>query len=679
MLEDGTIKWQGSLRKTYDKYLNPAVLDYDNQEMWEMADNGVISSLFQFDTTTGGQAIRKIKPKNLIELAISNSIMRLMCEEGEQPMDIYVKHRLCPELWYDEMKDAGLNTDEIKVLEKYLLEKCGVADSQEVVMQLSMDPKISGFTMKEANKLRKTIAKKKFKEIEAVRELYYKKGLELGNRKEILDYVWEKQFKLSFGYSFSSIHTTAYSLIALQEMNLAYHYPIIYWNCACLSVDSSAISDEDFYNLIDDDIISVDDNDEDKKVANKMDYAKMAEALSRFKKVCKIDMPDINKSRLSFTPDVETNTILYGLKGICQITDPTIREIMDNRPFNSLQDFLNKITKKTITKSKVINLIKCGAFDKIEHKDRREILRDYLWTTCEPKKKLTMQNAASLIERHLFPKELEYYCDVYNLTKELRKHRDANKIWYCGDRLDIPDDKFDSWKKILQDSKVGSSEIVLNNENRKVIDSSKWDAFYKKSMIPLQAYIKQNHDEMLKALNDSLFEDEWMKYTNDESEDEWELDSMNFFFHNHPLTKVIPQIQDKEEIYVSHLNEIVEGAADGQFIIKGKVIPKMKLYTIAGVVIDRDKVKGLVSLQCPDGVINLKVYKDLYSTMVQVVPKADGSLQESFFEKGVYLLVTGILRGTTFIPKVYKNLKRKPIERINITKNGHLLGLEEKL
>ena len=500
----------------------------------------------------------------------------------------------------------------------------------------------------------------------------------MGNRKELLDYIWNAQFKLSFGYSFSSIHTTAYSLIALQEMNLAYHYPIIYWNCACLSVDSSAISDEDFYNLIDDDIVDISDN-EDKKIANKMDYAKMAEALSRFKKVCKIDMPDINKSRLSFTPDVETNTILYGLKGICQITDPTIKEIMANRPFNSFKDFLNKITKKTITKSKVINLIKCGAFDKIEHKDRKEILKDYLWSTCEPKKRLTMQNAASLIERNLFPDELSYYCDVYNLTKELRRHRDDEKIWYCGDRLDIPEDKFESWKKILQDSKIVPQSIIIKGEERKVIDSSRWDSFYKQSMVPLQTYIKSHHDEMLEKLNNSLFHDEWMKYTNDMDENVWELDSMNFFFHKHPLSNMIPQIESKEGINISRLDEIVEGAADGQFIIKGKIIPKMKLYTIVGVVIDRDKVKGIVSLQCPSGVINLKIYKDLYSTMVQVVPREDGTLQDSFFEKGVYLMVTGILRGSTFIPKVYKNLKRPAIEKINISRDGKLIGLEEKL
>lgn len=47
MLEDGVIKWQGSLKETYDKYLSPSVIDFNNHDMWEMADDGKISSLFQ--------------------------------------------------------------------------------------------------------------------------------------------------------------------------------------------------------------------------------------------------------------------------------------------------------------------------------------------------------------------------------------------------------------------------------------------------------------------------------------------------------------------------------------------------------------------------------------------------------------------------------------------------------
>ena len=682
MLEDGLIQWQGSLKDTYNKYLSPAVLDYDSKEMWRMAADGEIRSLFQFDTAVGSQSIKKIQPQSLKQLAIANSIMRLMAD-GEQPIDIYVKHKRAPQIWYNDMKDNGLNDQEIKVLERYLLEKDGVADSQEVVMQLSMDPKISGFDMKDANRLRKIIAKKNFKDIEAMHDYFNECGIKLGTSQALLDYVWNKQFGLSFGYSFSTIHTTGYSLIALQEMNLAYHYPIIYWNTACLSIDSSAVNAQDFYNLIDEDILSIDET-EGKKVQNKMDYEKIAAALDSFRRGgCNIKLPDINESRLGFTPQVDDNAILYGLKGITKVTDPAIEEIMNNRPFSSFDDFLNRVTKRIVTKDKIINLIKCGAFDKIEHKSRREIMNDYIWYVCEPKKRLTMQNANMLIDMNLLPKSLEYQTDVYKLTKELRKHRDENKLWYCGDRLIIPSDKFDSWKKIIADSQIDAQTLVINGEARRVLDSGKWDYFYETNMTKIRNYIKENHDELLDLLNNKLFSNEFEKYCGVGDELEWELDSINFFFNGHPLIKTIQQLRDRDIIEIDPLDSIIEDAQDGEFIIKGKIIPRMKLYTIAGTVIDRDTTKSTVTLQCPDGIVTLKVYKNLFALYNQDIINidADGNKiveEESFFEKGVHLLVTGIQRGSTFVPKVYKNLKRRAIMKISLDDQRNFMRFEEK-
>ena len=203
-----------------------------------------------------------------------------------------------------------------------------------------------------------------------------KKGFEVGTRKQLLDYVWTNQISRQLGYSFSSIHTTGYSLIALQEMNLAYHYPIIYWNCACLSADASAINEEDFYNLMDEGIIEISD-EEDIRKSNKTDYAKVASAIDKFKRVMNISMPEINHSKLGFVPDVENNTILYGLKGITRVTAPVIQEIMEKRPFTSLEDFVARVVKKIVSKDKVVNLIKAGAFNKIENTDRRTILKNF--------------------------------------------------------------------------------------------------------------------------------------------------------------------------------------------------------------------------------------------------------------------------------------------------------------
>ena len=672
MLEDGIMKWQGSLRATYDKYLSPAVLDYDNKEMWDLAANGAISSLFQFDTTVGGQAIKKIHPTSLTQLAIANSVMRLM-SDGEQPIDIYVKQKTAPEIWYADMRDNGLTNEEIKVLEKYLKVKDGVADSQEVVMQLSMDPQISGFDMKEANRLRKTIAKKQFREIEEVKKLFYEKGHSCGTRDELLNYVWNKQISMSMGYSFSTIHTTGYSIIAIQEMNLAYHYPIIYWNCACLSVDSSAINSADFYNLVDEDIISL--SEENKKIQNKMDYAKLAAALDKFRNICQIDLPDINESRLSFTPDVKNNSILYGLKGISRVTEPVINEIMSNRPFSSLEDFLNKVTKRVVTKDKVINLIKSGAFNKIEHTDIKTILKKYICMISDTKNRLTMQNANMLIDNDLLPHNLETECDTYKLTKELRKHKDSNKIWYIVDSLDMPVDKINSWRNIFASSNIQGEELLVDGEPHKVIDMKSWDRFYDNQMLKIKNYIKDNHDLLLQKLNNKLIDDEYNKYCSG-NEETWQLDSLNFFFNNHPLVKAIPQLELQTGIHINKINEIVEGAQEGTFFIKGKIIPKMKLYTIAGTVIDRDKVKGTVTIQCPDGVVTLKLYKDLYSTFVAV---DEESGQDSFFEKGIHLLVTGVQRGSTFVPKTYKNTGRKSVMKINIDNQNNFINLEEKV
>ncbi len=703
-LEDGTIQWQGSLKKTFDHYLAPEVLDFDNQKRWDMVAAGRISSLFQFDTNRGKQGIECVHPRSLQELAITNALRRLRPQDkAELPMKKYANFKAVPQLWYNERQCAGLNSDEIHILEKYLKSRCGVADTQEIIRQLSMDPHISNFSMKEANKLRKTIAKKNFRDIEGVKALFYQKGAEAGTRKERLDYVWNVQISRSLGYSFSAIHTTGYSIIALQEMNLAFHYPIIYWNTACLSVDASAIDEGDFYKLIERGIIKapisldadgdgndVDDDDNDVAVSkskNKIDYAKIATALDNFKHICKINLPDINNSRLSFTPNVKENTILYGLKGISKITGPVIADIMAKRPFASFDDFLKRRTKRILTKDKVINLIKCGAFDRIEGKSTEEILRRYIGQECcNSKTKMTMQSIQFIIDKGLLAdeaqrnKEIAEACDAYRITREFRKNRDPQKLWYRGKALDMSRAGATSkWMEIIKKSGVPVQTITVEGEVRNAVDSDQWDAFYEPYKTTLGNYIKANAEPLLAQLNKQSFDAEWAKYASGD-ELTWELDSLNFFFTGHPLERGSIE-QDLTEapynIQVDKLDDIIEGRQDGELNFKDKIIPIRHLYTIIGTVIDKNNVKGLVTIQCPDGVVSLKLYKDLFATYIASVTRSDGAQQVGFLEKGTHLLVTGIKRGPNFIPKVYKSTGRKSIEKINIY-NNHLVSLEEK-
>jgi DNA polymerase-3 subunit alpha len=342
--------------------------------MWKKLCDGDIIDVFQYDTQVGSQAIKKIKPQSIVELAVANSVMRLMSSDGgELPLETYVRFKNNINLWYNEMRLHGLNNEEIAVLEKYLKPLSGVADSQEAAMLLSMDPNIAGFSVKDANKLRKAIAKKKADVMEEVRQLFYSMGTERGTSQAMLDYVWKVQMLRQAGYSFSVLHTMGYSTIALQEMNLVHQFPDIYWKTACLSTNANAVNEEDYEFLIEEEIITELD-EEDKKEGNKVQYGKVASALIDFKQQdTKIILPNINKSKLGFAPDLENNAILFGLKGITKIGTDLIMEIFKRRPFASLNDFINKMNsgeKSLISKDKIVKLIKSGCSNKVEKKGR---------------------------------------------------------------------------------------------------------------------------------------------------------------------------------------------------------------------------------------------------------------------------------------------------------------------
>lgn len=159
LIEDKKMEWQGSLKATYDKYLHPSVLNYD-EGVWKPSWDNKVIDLFQLDTAVGKQAMRNAKPKDLKEVADLNSLMRLMAQPGQElPLDKYIRFKHNIKLWYNEMNEAGLTEEEVKIIEPHYLPSYGVLNAQEQLMLLVMDENICGFTESEANALRKVIGK----------------------------------------------------------------------------------------------------------------------------------------------------------------------------------------------------------------------------------------------------------------------------------------------------------------------------------------------------------------------------------------------------------------------------------------------------------------------------------------------------------------------------------------
>jgi hypothetical protein len=130
---------------------------------------------------------------------------------------------------------------------------------------------------------------------------------------------------------------------------------------------------------------------------------------------------------------------------------------------------------------------------------------------------------------------------------------------------------------------------------------------------------------------------------------------------------------------VESIDDLVENDFDGYFMIKGSMVPKMRLHTIMGTILVKDKKANIIVLSTPDGVIKVKLYKASFARFDKVVEDAEGNvIEDSFLEKGTHVLITGILRDEMFIPKVYKGVKLDTIQRIYLDENNQFVKCVEK-
>jgi DNA polymerase-3 subunit alpha len=656
LLEYKEIVWQGTLRNTFNKYLHPDQLEYNDPAIWKALGEGKIMDLFQFSTDIGLQSAIKVKPTSLLEMAAANSLMRLMSDGEEQPIDSYIKFKNDISLWYEEMRNHGLNQDEIAVLEKHLLKLYGVADTQESVMLLSMDKKIAGFDVKWANKLRKAIAKKSQSAIDESHKYFYQMGKELGTRKEMLDYVWDIQIKRQLGYSFSILHTLAYSIVAVQELNLNYRYNPLYWSTACLSVNAGSA-----------------EIDQGEDSANKTtNYGKIAYAIGNIRQLgVKVDLPDINKAGFGFKPDLENNSILFGLKGMNGIGDDIVHLIINNRPFKSFKDFLLRMfDTKLIKNSHMIQLIKGGCFDSFA--ERKEIMKQFTQHTFEPKEKLNMQNMKMLVDNDLIPEQYSLNVRLFNYKNYISKFV-YKTIAKPKDRLFLLDDISTQFfeQHFSEDCIV---EVIDSNL---VISEKKFKKEYDKKMEVIKEWLSQ--EKIVQYVNEQLLEKSYSVFEND-SVSKWEMDSLSFYYHDHELAAI-----DNSKYGLDNFNNLPEDPiVVKEYVSRGVPRKEFKLNRIAGTVLDKDKNKHQVTVLTTDGVVTIKLYAGAFSHYNKQISKANGGKKEvvesSWFTRGNKLLFTGFKRGNKFVPRKYKNsVYQHTVALIqDIDPNGNLILQTER-
>ena len=322
LTEDGYIDSSLSLKEKYQQTIGVYNLERNDPKMWEMVWQHKIQSLFQMEKQSGIQGIELIKPKSVDELAVLNSVIRLMPTDknAERPLELWAKYRQNINLWIKEMQQYGLNQEEIEWLVHHSAITDGICESQEGLMSLVQEERLGGNSLGFADKCRKGIAKKQGSLFQECEDTFYKNISEKGLSQKLAHYVWDVLLRVQRGYSFNRSHCLAYSIVALQEMNLCYKFPLIYWNCACLITDSGGIG-------------------------SGTNYDKIAQAIGKIKNEehVQVNLPDINTSSYEFKPDAKNNVIWCGLKSLLNVGDDVIERTISMRPYASPKDYLEKV------------------------------------------------------------------------------------------------------------------------------------------------------------------------------------------------------------------------------------------------------------------------------------------------------------------------------------------------
>ena len=517
-------------------------------------------------------------------------------------------------------------------------------------MEMLMDKNICGFTLKEANKARKIVAKKKMNEIPILREkvLNQAKSPCLGN------YIWKCGVGPQMSYSFSKIHALAYSFIGVQTIFLATNWKPIYWNTACLIVNSGALDEES---------------------DSQTDYGKIAKALGDIiSRGIKISLVDINKSDFSFIPDEENNEILFGMKALNGVGAPIIEQIKNNRPYASFKDFLNRCP---LNKTAMISLIKAGAFDKLETKwsdestikPRLLVMAYYLFKNSNSKKKLTLQNFNGLLQENLIGEELDFEKKVFNFNKYLKTYKKVGEYY-------VFDDVCNNFFNQNFEDNLDCLEII---NGIVCIMQKTWDKIYKKKMDKVREYLKNHQEVLLDKYNTILFKKEWEKYAKGNIS-YWEMESLCFYYHTHELAAV-----DKLKYGISDFNELsYDGEVDYYFKRNGREIPIYKIHKIIGTVISKDDTRSSVSILTTENqVVTVKFTKDYYTKYARQLSEkqSDGSkkvVEKGWFTRGTKIMCCGYRREDTFVCKTYKNTPFHQLYKIEEIDDGKISLIHER-
>jgi DNA polymerase-3 subunit alpha len=309
-----------------------SAIPLDDSETYEMLGRGETVGVFQLESAGMRKALVEMHADHF------EDIIALVALYRPGPManiPTYCAVKLGDEEadYYDPM------------IEPILKETFGVIIYQEQVMQIAQV--LSGYSLGEADILRRAMGKKIKAEMDAQRERFVKGAVERGKTTEFANFIFDLLAKFA-DYGFNKSHAAAYALIAYQTAWFKAHYPVEFL-AASMTLD-------------------------------KGNTDKLAEFRNEARRLCiAVDPPSIRRSGVDFdvAPGADGKlAIRYALSAVKGVGEGQAQSIVRSRgsePFRNLSEFARRINPREVNKKVLENLACCGAFDELES-DRARVV-----------------------------------------------------------------------------------------------------------------------------------------------------------------------------------------------------------------------------------------------------------------------------------------------------------------
>ena len=297
------------------------LIPVDDKLTFELLSRGETTGVFQLESSGMKEYLVKLKP-NCFEDLIAMVALYRPGPLGSGMVDSFIKRKHGVEQFkYD-----------FPQLEPLLKDTYGVIVYQEQVMLIAQT--LANYSLGAADLLRRAMGKKKPEEMAKQKKSFLAGAQENKLNAKNAEAVFDLMEKFA-AYGFNKSHSAAYALIAYQTAYLKAHFPVEFM---------AALLTEDMENT-------------DKVIKNISEVRSMN---------IEIKPPDINASDRSFT--VTDEALRFGLgavKGVGSAALESILLVRQEKPFNSLQDFCERVDLRKVNKKVVEALIKCGAFDSL--------------------------------------------------------------------------------------------------------------------------------------------------------------------------------------------------------------------------------------------------------------------------------------------------------------------------